>query len=35
MTDSLHELRDALRCFAAERDWDQFHSRATSPRRWP
>ena len=26
MTDSLHELRDALRCFAADRDWDQFHS---------
>jgi dCTP diphosphatase len=26
MTDSLHELRDALRRFAAERDWDQFHS---------
>jgi dCTP diphosphatase len=26
MTDSLLELRDALRAFAAERDWDQFHS---------
>ena len=26
MTDSLVELRDALRAFAAERDWDQFHS---------
>jgi NTP pyrophosphatase (non-canonical NTP hydrolase) len=26
MTDSLHELRGALRLFAAERDWDQFHS---------
>lgn len=26
MSDSLHELRDALRLFAAERDWDQFHS---------
>lgn len=24
--DSLLELRDALRHFAAERDWDQFHS---------
>jgi dCTP diphosphatase len=24
--DSLDELRDALRRFAAERDWDQFHS---------
>ena len=23
---SLNELRDALRMFAAERDWDQFHS---------
>lgn len=23
---SLTELRDALRAFAAERDWDQFHS---------
>jgi NTP pyrophosphatase (non-canonical NTP hydrolase) len=22
----LHELRDALRQFAADRDWDQFHS---------
>ncbi len=26
MTDPLIELRDALRRFAAERDWDQFHS---------
>ncbi len=26
MTDSLRELRDALRGFAAEREWDQFHS---------
>jgi len=26
MSDCLHELRDALRAFAAERDWDQFHS---------
>jgi NTP pyrophosphatase (non-canonical NTP hydrolase) len=26
MSDSLNELRDALRAFAAERDWDQFHS---------
>lgn len=26
MTDPLIELRDALRAFAAERDWDQFHS---------
>ncbi len=25
-TDSLVELRDALRRFAAERDWDQFHT---------
>jgi dCTP diphosphatase len=25
-TDVLGELRDALRRFAAERDWDQFHS---------
>ena len=24
--DVLRELRDALRAFAAERDWDQFHS---------
>jgi dCTP diphosphatase len=24
--DSLQELRDALRVFAAARDWDQFHS---------
>lgn len=23
---SLHSLRDALRRFSAERDWDQFHS---------
>lgn len=26
MSDSLQELRNALRSFAAERDWDQFHS---------
>jgi NTP pyrophosphatase (non-canonical NTP hydrolase) len=26
MTDSLIHLRDTLREFAAERDWDQFHS---------
>jgi NTP pyrophosphatase (non-canonical NTP hydrolase) len=26
MSDPLHELREALRTFAAERDWDQFHS---------
>lgn len=26
MTDPLRDLRDALRAFAAERDWDQFHS---------
>ncbi len=26
MTDPFRELRDALRAFAAERDWDQFHS---------
>ena len=26
MTDALTGLRDALRTFAAERDWDQFHS---------
>jgi len=26
MTDPLRELREALRAFAAERDWDQFHS---------
>lgn len=26
MSDTLIELRDALRAFAAERDWDQFHS---------
>jgi NTP pyrophosphatase (non-canonical NTP hydrolase) len=26
MPDPLRELRDALRDFAAERDWDQFHS---------
>ncbi len=25
-TDSLETLRDTLRQFAAERDWDQFHS---------
>src|SRR3954471_19607623 len=25
-SDGLTELRDALRQFAAERDWDQFHS---------
>jgi dCTP diphosphatase len=25
-TDGLTELRDSLRQFAAERDWDQFHS---------
>ncbi|NMG75520.1 nucleotide pyrophosphohydrolase [Aromatoleum diolicum] len=24
--DSLHELRDALRVFAAEREWDRFHT---------
>src|SRR6202163_1759858 len=24
--DPFHDLRDALRQFAAERDWDQFHS---------
>ncbi len=24
--DSLHELRDALRAFAAEREWERFHS---------
>jgi NTP pyrophosphatase (non-canonical NTP hydrolase) len=24
--DSIEQLRDALRTFAAERDWDQFHS---------
>jgi len=24
--DALESLRDALRAFAAERDWDQFHS---------
>jgi len=24
--DVLIELRDRLRCFAADRDWDQFHS---------
>lgn len=24
--DALHALRDRLRAFAAERDWDQFHS---------
>lgn len=26
MTDPLIELRDALRAFAAERDWEQFHT---------
>jgi len=26
MTDPMRELREALRAFAAERDWDQFHS---------
>jgi NTP pyrophosphatase (non-canonical NTP hydrolase) len=26
LSDPLIELRDALRAFAAERDWDQFHS---------
>jgi len=26
MSDPLRELRDSLRTFAAERDWDQFHS---------
>lgn len=26
MSDSLIQLRDALRSFAAERDWEQFHS---------
>jgi len=26
MTDPLRDLRDELRAFAAERDWDQFHS---------
>ena len=26
MADSLIRLRDTLRAFAAERDWDQFHS---------
>jgi len=26
MSDTLGELRAALRAFAAERDWDQFHS---------
>jgi len=26
MSDPLRDLRDALRAFAAERDWDQFHS---------
>jgi NTP pyrophosphatase (non-canonical NTP hydrolase) len=24
--DTIEQLRDALRAFAAERDWDQFHS---------
>lgn len=26
MSSALNELRDVLRAFAAERDWDQFHS---------
>lgn len=26
MTDPLRQLRDALRDFAAEREWDQFHT---------
>jgi NTP pyrophosphatase (non-canonical NTP hydrolase) len=26
MSDNLVELRDVLRAFAAERDWEQFHS---------
>ena len=26
MTDTLRDLRDELRAFAAARDWDQFHS---------
>ena len=26
MPDPLRDLRDELRAFAAERDWDQFHS---------
>lgn len=26
MSDPLRDLRDELRAFAAERDWDQFHS---------
>jgi len=26
MSNELNDLRDALRVFAAERDWDQFHS---------
>lgn len=26
MNDDLTKLRDALRAFASERDWDQFHS---------
>ncbi len=26
MTDPFHDLRDALRAFAAERDWEQFHT---------
>jgi dCTP diphosphatase len=26
LSDSLLQLRDALRAFAAEREWDQFHS---------
>jgi len=29
MPDPLLELRDSLRAFATERDWDQFHSPAT------
>jgi dCTP diphosphatase len=24
--DTLHEIRDALRAFAAERDWERFHT---------
>jgi dCTP diphosphatase len=26
LPESIQQLRDALRAFAAERDWDQFHS---------
>jgi len=26
MSDQLNKLRDAVRAFATERDWDQFHS---------